>query len=102
MLWTNSITLNLMVAKSGLLKKVVVAAAEAEVVPVVRLPGPNPVLAPGLDPVLKGVLALLPAGAVPDPEDHVKESLEKSAFQKHFANEKCNKKRSCTATENNQ
>ena len=78
-----------MVAKSGCSKKAVEAVAAAveaaeAVVPVVQLPDLDPVLAPNLDPapglVLNVVLALLPAGAAPDPEDLVKESPDQSAF----------------------
>ena len=83
-LLTNLTTPNSMVAKSGCLKKaveaVVAAAVEAAeaVVPVVQLPDLDPVLAPNLDPApglvlnVVIVLALLPAGAAPDPEDLVK------------------------------
>ena len=62
-----------------------VEAAEA-VVPVVQLPDLDPVLAPNLDPApglvlnVVIVLALLPAGAAPDPEDLVNESPDQSAF----------------------
>ena len=80
-----------MVAKSGSLKKAVEAVAAAveaaeAVVPVVQLPDLDPVLAPNLDPApglvlnVVIVLALLPAGAAPDPEDLVKESPDQSAF----------------------
>ena len=90
-LWTNLTTLNLMVAKSGLSKKAVEAAAVAAVeaavavVPVAQHPGLNPVLAPDLDPapglVLNAVLALLPAGAALDPEDLVKNlMINRAAF----------------------
>ena len=82
-LWTNSTTQNWTVVKSGWLKKEVVAAAAVEAVPVVQLPGPNPVLAPGLDPVLKDVRALPPAGAAPDPEDPV-EHPQIGISNKHF------------------
>ena len=90
-LWTNLTTLNLMVAKSGSLKKAVEAAAvvaveaAVAVVPDAQHPGLNPVLAPDLDPapglVLNAVLALLPAGAALDPEDLVKNlMINRAAF----------------------
>ena len=80
-----------MVAKSGCSKKAVEAVAAAveaaeAVVPVVQLPDLDPVLAPNLDPApglvlnVVIVLALLPAGAAPDPEDLVNESPDQSAF----------------------
>ena len=80
-----------MVAKSGCSKKAVEAVAAAveaaeAVVPVVQLPDLDPVLAPNLDPApglvlnVVIVLALLPAGAAPDPEDLVIESPDQSAF----------------------